>query len=94
VRAERTSCLGPTRAHELVRVRLERHLALLLWKGKAHERLVTGERQIDDLSDAELDRPRTKTSYDRGSPAVSARTSLIVTAIFVKRLDDVCRHFI
>ena len=43
------------RTHELVRVRLERRLALLLWEGKAHERLVTGKRQIDDLSDAELD---------------------------------------
>ena len=47
--------VGRLRAQELVRVRLKRCLSLLLREGEAHHRLVTGEGQIDDLSDAELD---------------------------------------
>src|SRR5262249_47492064 len=47
--------VGRPRAQELVRVRLERGLSLLLREGETHQRLVTSESEIDDLADTELD---------------------------------------
>ena len=61
IRSRRTSShwkraqIGRPRAHELVRERLERGVAFLLGEREAHFLLVLGEREIDDLSDAELD---------------------------------------
>ena len=43
------------RQHELVGLRGDQTVALLLREGETHHRLVAGEGQIDDLPDAELD---------------------------------------
>ena len=50
-----SACRTASGGETSVRQRPERSFALLLRKGKAHQRLVTREGQIHDASDAELD---------------------------------------
>ncbi len=49
------SHVGRPRQHELVRLGGNQPGALLLGEGETHHRLVAGERQVDDLPDAEFD---------------------------------------